>query len=533
MKSKIVLSLAFLSILLVNTGCRKWLDINTNPNVAHDAPMDMLLPSAQIYTASSVGAYMNVNGELWAQHWTQAAAASQYKIYEQYAPSASDYDRPWGLFYNQALMDLQVMEDKAIASKARDYEAVAKLMKAYIYQDITDAWGDVPFSEALKGTAGILNPKYDPQEQVYSGINGLIDSARTLIKNLQAANIESNVHGDLIYAGDFDKWLKFANTLQLRVYLRLSEVAPAISQAGVAKVYAIAGGSSGFIEEGESAKIDFSETSGNQNPLYAEIVGLGKTQNLVASRTVVDSMNSGGDWRVYALFTQQSNGAVVGIPQGAYDLPASTPVSIPTAITGARALDENSATAPVIFLSDFESKFLQAEALARGWAAGNAQDLFEEGIYISFRSFEAEIASWDITLRDSLPGNPGAIFKLTADYAAYTYINGDTLTGYLEGDPVVQADASYWGQYPSSGSVQNQLRHIITQKWFCMTGLEGFEAWTEWRRTGYPDFFTYSVNSIIGNKFPVRFLYPNTELTSNAKFPGQKFVTERVWWDVN
>ncbi|HNB82789.1 MAG TPA: SusD/RagB family nutrient-binding outer membrane lipoprotein, partial [Chitinophagaceae bacterium] len=89
------------------------------------------------------------------------------------------------------------------------------------------------------------------------------------------------------------------------------------------------------------------------------------------------------------------------------------------------------------------------------------------------------------------------------------------------------------GVYPVGGTMEEKIRHIITQKWFAMCGNQGFEAWTEQRRTGYPDFFVQSVNSLIGAKKPARFLYPTEEINLNANFPGLKTVDTRVWWDVN
>ncbi|RYE57940.1 MAG: SusD/RagB family nutrient-binding outer membrane lipoprotein [Sphingobacteriales bacterium] len=249
-------------------------------------------------------------------------------------------------------------------------------------------------------------------------------------------------------------------------------------------------------------------TSGNQNPLHSEMVGLNYTQNIVASRTVVDSMNNNNDYRAYALFTYQSTGLVVGIPQGAYNVSASTAVSIPTAYTGARALDDNSAAAPVRFISSYESMFLQAEAVARGFAAGDDETLFNEGVRLNFEAMDASFQEE---------------IGVTAAEALDIYLNGDTS---------VPAPPAYWGQYPTTGDAEAKLRHIITQKWFSMTGTQGFEAWTEWRRTGYPKFFVVSANSLIGSQLPVRFLYPDVEQTTNLSFPGQAFVTEKVWWDV-
>lgn len=533
-----ILTLLFIAAIAMSTGCRKYLDINTNPNVAQDAPEELLLPSAQLYLASAVGVDLQVNGSIWAQYWTQSPASSQYKILEQYSPSASTYDRVWGLLYSSCLTDLNQMEKKGRANNKAQYVALAKLLKAYAFQIITDGWGDVPYSQALKGLpedGGITAPKFDPQQQIYDSLIAMVQQARTLMTGLTA---EQSIDGDLIYGGHINSWQRFANTLELKMFLRLSERNPAKAQAGVAHVMSTAGTTGGFIEEGQDAQINFSSTSGNQNPLYSEIVGLQRIQNLVGSKTVIDSMNGLGqawyDWRVEVLFSPTSSGWV-GLAQGNYTAPPSTIVSPPSPNVGANANDAGSALAPVKFMTSYESYFLQAEAVARGWATGDAKSLFEEGISASFGSYSAAFDALDETIidtPDAINGVPlTAPLRLSAQTAADIYING------LETDSLgVVIEPAYWAQYPSGGTVQQKVRHIITQKWFSMTGNQGFEAWTEWRRTGYPDFFVVSANSIIGKtpaSFPRRFFYPDVEVQRNLNFPGQRLITDRVWWDVH
>ena len=149
------------------------------------------------------------------------------------------------------------------------------------------------------------------------------------------------------------------------------------------------------------------------------------------------------------------------------------------------------ADAPVIFLSAAESYFLQAEAIARGWGTGDAKEMYENGIASSF-------IFWNLSDAD------------INDYLGQAAI-----------------------QFPAAGSAEQQVKAIITQKWASMCGTENIEAWTEWRRTGYPDFFVISKTSSIGAKFPTRILYPDSEVTSNPNTPPQKTVSDKVWWDVN
>src|SRR5690606_29060586 len=142
------------------------------------------------------------------------------------------------LLYNGALADFREMERIAAENNQTQYVAISKIMQAYTYQIITDAWGDIPFNEALSGqnTGGeTLAPRFDAQEVVYDGIIQLIQDGQAMIDPGDAGHPSGD---DLVYGGDMDLWNKFANTLLLRVYLRLSEVAPGKAQSGIAALYA-------------------------------------------------------------------------------------------------------------------------------------------------------------------------------------------------------------------------------------------------------------------------------------------------------
>lgn len=475
-----------LATALLAGGCRKYLDINQNPNVTNDVTVSYLLPSTEVTIAATMGVTMQVYGSIWGQYWTQNPNSSQYRQIERYQPVATDFDVAWNNLYAVAGQDLVQLEKIAQQTNQRQYQAIAILLKAYMFQVITDAWGDAPYSQALRGLSedgGIVLPRYDMQQTIYDSLISSVDRGIALI------NPAENTPGedDVIFGGDMDSWLHFANTLKLKMLLRLSEVNPTRAQAGIAT---LAGAE--FLDEGEDAQVSFTTTAGNRSPLYAEILGLSQTQNLVASATVIDSMVSNDDPRVEVFFEPTNSGSYVGIDQGDFSASvAPGTYSIPSAAVGASAQDGASATAPVKFISAAESKFLQAEAVARGWMTGSAATLFAEGISASFTSY-------------GLPNS--------------------ALTAYTSG--------AYWAQYPTGGTTANQVRHIITQKWFCMTGNQGFEAWTEWRRTGYPSFFVLSAERLINN-FPARMLYPDVEITRNTNFPGTKLITEKVYWDIN
>jgi len=491
MKKKQVIKGLLLSgviVLATFTSCKKdFLDVNDNPNAPVDVSVKELLPSAELAVAHAVGNELQIYGGIWGQFWTQNPASSQYKTFENYSPSSDDFDFLWSILYSDALKDLKTIIDKGTAQGLPNYVACAKILQAYAFQLATDNFGDVPFSQALQEENGILSPRYDSQHDIYQGIMALAKAGIAAID--QSANAIVPADDDLLLAGDMSVWKKFGNTLLLRIYLRMSEVDPVEAAAGIAELEA---NSAEFLGAGEEVRINYLSAGGNTNPVYSSIIALQNVQNEVASATAVDYLNNNADLRVDAFYSPASNGNQVGIPQGDYTLPAGTPVSLPSPLTGANGTDVASQTAPVKLMTGYESFFLQSEAVARGWLTGDAQALYEAGITENFESYGF------------------------ADTDAQTYF--------------AQAAIAY----PVAGTVPQKVEAIITQKWIAMCGNQNDEAWNEWRRTGYPTFFTISVNSILGpGRMPARFFYPSIEVTRNANFPGQHAIDDRVWWDVN
>ena len=478
MKRNIIKSAAgLLTVLsLTITGCSNFLDINDNPNKSETAEPRLVLPSAQAAIALVVGNHFQIYGGIWSQYWTQNFGNSQYKSVEQYLVQASDFDRPWQSLYADAMTDLQLITAQAGEPKYRQCAAIALILKAYDLQLLTDAFGDVPLKDALKGESDEnYAPKYDTQAEVYDSIFAMIDRAKGWI-DPESAFVPGAE--DLIYGGAMDQWTRFANTLKLRAYLRLAYVDAAKAEAGVRALQ----GAEFLTEAGQ---INYISTGGNNNPLYAELYALGRARQLRASNTLFKEMQERNDPRIDVYF-QLVAGVRRGMDQGAYDIGPNG--STPAVIFGADPQQNAAASAPVKFISDYESYFLQAEAAARGWLTGSAVNLYQQGIQASFDAYSA---------------TPGTY--ITTQVAAF----------------------------PATG-LEAQLKAIITQKYFAMALNQNFEAWTEWRRTGYPDdfFVKPATGTLPAGTYPARFLYPNSELTRNANFPGAKVITDKVWWDV-
>ncbi|MCU7551060.1 SusD/RagB family nutrient-binding outer membrane lipoprotein [Chitinophagaceae bacterium LB-8] len=487
---KNLLTVAVMTAAVGFTGCKKFLDVNESPNGPESAQESLVLPSTQGGIGMVVGNNFQVYGGLWSEYWTQNTTASQYKPVERYQPDAANFDRPWGILYNIVLKDIEQLIAKADQEKYKQYAAIGYIEKAYVYQLLTDAFGNVPLKETMQG-ADNLFPHYDEQKVVYDSI--LVWAA----KGVSLANNSSSYKpgtDDIVFKGDMNLWKRFGNTLLLRASLRLSEVDAAKAQAGIAALFAT---SPTFLTS--DAKITYTSVGGNQNPLYAESVGLGHVQNLIASKTAINAFKANSDPRINYFYlsrytTGAQTGQIFGHLQGDYDTqPGSTVLpAYPSTNVGGRAGSSRAATsgiAPVILMSAAEAYFLQAEAVARGWATGIVATLFQNGITASF-----------------------------------------TATGLASSAPAYIAAAPD-AQLPLDK--EGQIKAIITQKYYAMCGTQGFEAWSEYRRTGYPNFLVPSVASTLGSgKLPQRFLYPNTEVTRNTNFPGQKLLYDRVWWDV-
>lgn len=469
-------------------SCKKnFLDVNTDPNNPTNATVDLVLPTAQGYLAYNMGNSYQILGGLWGQIWTQGPTASQYRALDQYSVTSSSYDNQWISMYAGPLADFKYLVDEGARLNRKNYAAIGKIMQAYTFQYLADIHGDIPFSEALNPS--IKNPKYDPQEQVYDGLIKLVDEGIALIDENSSDHPGED---DLFYHGDMHLWMKFANTLKLKIYLRQAYVRPAVAQAGVQALYAA---NAEFLDYQEDAEVHFSDEVFNQHPLFATYQAL-TSDNLLASQTALGFFLNNNDPRVdvfYRRATLAPNaGQHAGIAQGNGPLlPGNQNAGSYSKPGGAVGGPVGGEDAPVVLMSAAESYFLQAEAAVRGWGAGDAQDLYESGVIVSF-------LRWGLSQAQ-----------------AETYL----------AQPAVA--------YPAGGAAEQKIRAIIFQKWAGMNGTQNLEAWTEWRRTGYPDIYTYSATTIIGNRFPARILYPDSEVSRNPNTPAQKTVTDKVWWDVN
>lgn len=448
-------------------------DLNVNPNDPVNVGPEYLFPNAVEAAVSRVvgsGLNMDVTG-LWVQHYVEHEYATE-DIFDLSDPAVTTH---WSAFYAGPLQDLQEVIEQGREADRPNVTAVGLTMKAWTAQVVTDLWGDVGYSEALRGrdrTAG-NTVRYDPQEEVYHALLAETAEAASLIDpaapSLGAA--------DLIYGGNMERWERFANSLRMRIAMRLSEADPARARSEFAAAYA----AGGFRSNAESAVLAYTGTAPSRHPVHVYM--LGRDDHSV-SRTMITTLQGLDDPRLPVYAQPNKSGNYWGAPNGTLDAPPLDSVSrVGTFYSGADA--------PGILMSYAELLLLQAEAAERGWISASAADLYHGGIRAAME---------------------------------FNGIPAGEIAAYL-----AQPSVSYQGG--AAG-----LRQIWLQKWIALFG-NGPEAYAEWRRTGVPE-LTAGPDALNGGQIPLRLFYPAIEQSLNgtnvreaASRQGGAGFNNPVWWD--
>lgn len=472
--------------------------VNENPNSPTEAPAGPVFTNAVI---TGVGRFLgwNYNGratELIAQHLAEA----QYPDEDQYkrldaGSTAGYFNGP----YTAELEDLQKVAEAAMADKRPAIYGPALAMQALIFEYLTDTWGDVPYSEALKGDAseGVLSPKYDPQKDIYAGLIATLTKVAT---DLAAPGPATFGDADPIYGGSPAAWRRFANTLRARLALRLINVDPATAASELQK--ALSGPGGVFSSNEDNATLAW-PGDGVFNNDWSDNFQTRDDHRL--SRTLMDIMLANNDPRIpiYAQPTTADPTKYAGMPNGLRADSANKRLNIasrlgPGFFPGATAYGTyggGGASRPTFVLSYAELQFIRAEAAERslaGLAPGQAAGFYRDAITASLRQ-------WGVT-------SAAAISAFLAQPAV-------AYKGGVEG-----------------------LKQIAIQKWIALY-TDGGQAWAEWRRTCQPSTVVPGP-AAVPQSVPRRLFYSTTEISANTENveaaiarQGPDNFTTRVYWD--
>lgn len=485
LRASLVVFALVMGAALVLAGCDSTFEeINKNTNEPEVVSPDLLLPGVIRGPINTSVTYAHTTGNLVMQYTSKVRFAGDIDRYEW------TFEGYWDALY-AALRDTQNMI--AISSEAglENYEGIGLVMRSWGFSLLTDAYGAIPYTEALQGREGLYAPAYDAQEVVYEGVLNDLRRANELLDPSG-----ESVSGDILYGGDIMRWKKMANSLRLRLLMRLStrrDVAGKLQE-----ILDNPGRYPVFTSNDDNAALEYLESPPNQWPIHTSRIGSFTTYRL---STTLDSVFTALDDPRLSVFFDPTGASMAdseegltfaGVPNGLSDDASSNyngGSSNQSTINQEKYFDEPNA-ADGLVMTYAEVLFIQAEAAERGWIEGDAARLYRDGIQASFDQYGVEAPD-----------------------------------GYFAQGAVAYA-----------ASQEKALRQIGTQKWASLY-YTGLEAWFDWRRTGYPA-IKPSVENVNGDRIPVRFRYPTDVQSLNASSyekaierQGEDNINTHLWVD--
>jgi len=475
-----------LSFLLSVGSCTKEFDgMNTNPNDPTSISPQYLLPYA---LEASIDRYwgvrtrferLNLDGAMcWMQYLTRNIYSNEGDNYEV---SVGFYTNNWKGFFNDSQVNFQriiALAGPGGRYENSNYEGIALVMRSWVFSVLTDVYGPIPYTQALKGTAAepVYAPAYDSMETIYAG---LLDDLKTANQKLTVSG--PAVSGDILYNGDILKWKKFANSLRLRLANRQAVKKPTESRAIMAEILADPTTFPLFTSNADNATLQNTNVLPSNNEWNQVMVQDGRTDWNI-SKTLADKLNALGDTRIRVYAQPNKAGNYEGHPNGLPDAVATEYLGR-SSVLGTYFIQT---TTPSFVMTFAELNFILAEAAVDGDISGNAQTYFEKGITASFESYGLKVPE-----------------------------------GYLT----------------TVGTATKEK--VMEQKWIALFG-EAIESWTEYRRTGLPVLPAKDPRAVFANDgvLPTRLKYPNSEYSLNQAnvqqalpmIGGSDDMKAKLWW---
>ena len=411
---------------LLTVSCDSYMDINQDPNSPSEENMttDILMPAAEMNFVSSYGDAMRIIGGYLSQHYAQVFGTSNYMEYSKFNVTATNTSTTYGQINSRALKNLTTVRQLAEKNGEWGSYLAAATMRAFIYQILVDAYGEVPYTEALDPSNA--TPKYDQGADIYAGVLAELDEA------LSKASENDQVATNFLLPGKTaGEWIKLANAVKLKMLTRESGVADVNSQIAALV-------SQNNFPEGDVAwEGCWSNESGALSPFFAEefSTAWGSTQiNCIGNVAIIGTMNQTSyvDGRLAAFFEPNSDGNYTGGISGS-NFSTSSKYKSSYWCRPVASYDM-----PVYFITKAEVEFFIAEYYAKAGNAAQAKAHYEAAINASFETA-------------GVPGAAEAIKQFPYDQANYK-------------------------------------KCIGISKWIALAGVNTFEGWCEARRLDFPAF---------------------------------------------
>ncbi len=519
-----------LAIVFAQTSCTKNFDnYNTNPSgITSDllkndnVGVGAFFPQMEEYVvrvapnAGDGSAYQvveNLNADLFSGYngtptpFSGGQNNSNYKLIDGWDNSA--FSSPY-----QGLMAAWYQTKKAISKTNPDLYAMANIIKVAGMHRLTDIFGPVPYS---KYGAGGFEVGYDAQDVIYSAFFSQLDSAITTLTAYVKANPGATpaVNFDLVYKGNYVEWIKLANSLKLRLAMHIVYANPTLAQTEAES--AISNSYGVLTSNTDNAFVSSSASVTILNALWVINGNYGDTRAGAVLQSFLSGYNDPRE-SSYITTSTQFPGQYIGVRNG-------IDIANKNDRVGFSQLNITEYQ-PVHWMTAAEVYFLRAEGALRGWnMGGTAQSFYETGIQTSF-------SQWGVSGSDS--------YIADATSTAAPYVDPvNSVNNVPAGSSILSTVTIKWN---TADSFERSLERIITQKYLAMYP-DGTEAWTEFRRTGYPKIWPVVVNysgGTIDTKTQIRRLaYPSSEYSTNAAavqagvglLGGPDNGGTKLWWD--
>ena len=486
------------ALIVLATGCTKFdKDINTDPNNPSNASNAQLLTYAINQIQSTIET-------TYPSLYTQQVSDKIFTDNSRY--TTINFDFYW--IYSGPLQNLQTIIntqtfDVNDGSKNNQL-AVSRILKAYFFWHATDRWGDIPYFDALKSKEN-FTPKYDKQKDIYYDLLKELKEAAAQIDN------GTPVAGDILYDGNMDNWRRFANSMRMLMALRLSKIDPEKGKTELTD--ALSAGP--FTSNSQNAVYRHLADEKNQNYWYY-VYSIQNRKWVAVSEPLVNYMKPLGDPRLKIFADEAANGGYAGMPYGIPD-----GATVPANSVSFQGVHLRTQNAPTYITTYAQVLLAIAEADKLGWLPGGDADAA-----LNYKAaIEASVRQWN---RKSFDGYNRAKSPMDPDKDYNPNDVGDTtgLAAYIAMPGVVYDPA-------------NAIKQIAYQRWVHLY-MNGYEAWAEWRRTGYPTLTPAPNNNNMA--IPRRQAYTTTEqglngtnysaaIQAQPSLGGKDDLNGRVWWD--
>jgi hypothetical protein len=463
-------------VLLAATGCKKFVDVNNDPNHPLTVQEKILLPPIEFYIAHGLAAGGSNNGTAttdgegdaatYTNHFMQTICYNQVPLnYGTYVFVNTNFNLTWGTIYDNELENLKTLIQESQKDGNSNYTAIGEILTAYTLGFATDLWGDIPYSKALTGATN-FTPTYDPQASIYDSVQALLDRGIADIGKNAGSKVGAE---DYFYSGNMAEWTKLAYSLKARYYMHLTK-APGHSAATQCQL-ALTALQNGMASTSDEWKFTYPGGATSQSSWYTIMLPY---STLVASDALVDTLQVRSDPRLPFMITKApGTGMYTGRPIGA------ATVGVLNNYSSFASFYAN-ASATEYLMPYAEVQFIQAEANLTITGVAAAQPFYTAGI------------TTHMTKLGVLP----------ADITTYLASRGTLTSG-------------------------NALQRIMEEK--VMANFLSPENYNDWRRTGFPA-LTIVPNAQL-TAIPRRLLYPQSEINTNPQPQQSATMTDRVWWD--